>query len=315
MVKTVALIGAGNIGLRHFQSFIDQNDSIELEVDVFDLDPSREKEIVSLGENPLVKTRFYTSLENGRGEYNALIVATTSGARRVVSENFLKNRKVNFLILEKVLFTHLNDFEAFNKVLEKSETKAFVNCNLRLTEFYKSLKNRLEDQVIKKIYVSGNSWGLGCNAIHFLDVASFLNGDAAISFKDCKIEKVLEAKREGYKEFIGKMVANCGDAELELTCGEGDFQLEIMIESESQNYHFKDTPDGYVIESSDPKFGKSFTQKLPYQSQMTFGVLSDLFLNGSCGLSKYDLSAIMHQGMLKSFINGLGGDKELCKVT
>jgi hypothetical protein len=308
MVRSVAIVGAGNIGIRHLQSLATQGTNSDSRFDIFDISPERENDIREVA-SPLSQRHtlnFYTDLTQGLEEYDVTIIATTSSIRLKVTNSFLENHKTKNLILEKVVFPIESDFSAFEESHPDLLGNVYVNCNLRSTEFYRNFKKDiLSQENIESFKISGNSWGLGCNAIHFLDLLSFLNNDHKTLITNTTINGVIEAKRSGYDEVLGKIVGTCGSTQFTMNCSEGDFSLLIEINTDKNTYKFNDTGSGYQIETSNESFSCENT-RLPYQSEMTNSVVEDLVNSNSCNLPKYETSRDLHLEMLKSFSNQEG---------
>ena len=68
--------------------------------------------------------------------------------------------------------------------------------------------------------VEGSKWGMGCNSIHYMDLFSYLSGCNDFKFAEVHLEdKVPDAKREGFKEFMGRLKGeNSRGDSLELIC-------------------------------------------------------------------------------------------------
>lgn len=129
--KNVAIIGAGNLGSRHLQALALTD--IPLAVQVVDpseksLDVAKER-WQEMPINPLVeRVTFHKELDELNGNFDVVIVATSSKPRRAVVEKLLAKNKVRYMILEKVLFPRLSDYEDVGRLLERHNVKAWVNC-------------------------------------------------------------------------------------------------------------------------------------------------------------------------------------------
>src|SRR5947209_4742456 len=135
-MTTVALIGAGQIGSRHLQALA------RLEADITVIDPSsasldRARELAGKSD-----IRYATQLDQLGPAIDVAIVACSARERRSVVESLLAGRKVGALVLEKVLFQKIEDYEAVGALLKERGVRAWVNCPRRLWPFYQALRER-----------------------------------------------------------------------------------------------------------------------------------------------------------------------------
>ena len=111
--SNVIIIGAGNLGSRHLQALALINKLINIDV----IDPSEQAlkvakerfEQISVNKD-LNNIRFLSNMNNLREFIDVAIIATSSNIRKEVVEQLLKNRKIKYLILEKVVFQSYDDF-------------------------------------------------------------------------------------------------------------------------------------------------------------------------------------------------------------
>ena len=56
--------------------------------------------------------------------------------------------------------------------------------------------------------------------------------------------------------------------------------------------------------------------EVPYQSELTNGVMSEILRTGNCPLVRYEQSAVMHIPMIKAFLRKLGrSETDVCNIT
>lgn len=205
----VAIIGAGQLGSRHLQAMTLTDTLLSLEI----VDPVQEslsmaeKRYKEMPANSLIKDiTFHKNIDDLYEMLDVVIIATTSKSRRLVIEQLLARKKVKYLILEKVLFPALNDYDEIQKLLLKHKVKAWVNCGRRMMSFYRNLKTIFQSENNLVMTVFGANWGLGCNSIHFLDLYAFLSNQNQF---ETDIETLddhwIDSKRSGYIEFTGSL--------------------------------------------------------------------------------------------------------------
>ncbi len=211
-MKKIAIIGGGNIGSRHLQGVAALDEAVEIFVvepskDAIGIAKNRFAEITTSGNHRLT---FYNNIKDLPAKLDIGIVATSSAVRREVIENLLEHSEVEFLILEKFMFTRNSDFTAVARLLEEKGVKAYVDCGRRAMDTYKELKEALKDASYIDMTVTGGEWGLACNGIHMLDLYAFLTEGGEFEFDNNLLDKrIYESKRHGYIEFGGQMTLKC----------------------------------------------------------------------------------------------------------
>ena len=101
----------------------------------------------------------------------------------------------------------MEDFDTVVKLFSKNNTKSWVNCNRRTFKIYQKIKEYISgEQIFMK--VMGNSWGMACNSIHFIDLFLYLTSQDTLSFRnDDLVKKIIHSKRENFFEIKGKLYA------------------------------------------------------------------------------------------------------------
>ena len=159
MKYQVAIIGAGQLGSRHLQGVL--SSKLSLVVHVMDITPSslemsktRASEVKHSNE-----LYFHTNIKGLPDNLDLVIVATNANVRATVTKSLLGSKKVKNLVLEKVLFQKIEDYDSILKLTESKGTKTWVNHPRRYQTLYKELKPKLTqiDQIDFNVY--GQNWG------------------------------------------------------------------------------------------------------------------------------------------------------------
>ena len=205
----VVIVGAGQLGSRHLQALALTKLPLTVEV----MDVSAESLTVAearwheMPTNPLVSgVKFVRSIDELTPEIDVAIVATGSMGRLAVTKQLLETKRVKYMILEKFLFPRLSDFDEAQRLIDAAGVKVFVNCGRRRRKFYNRMRELFRGEKKFFMSVSGANWGLGCNAIHMLDLYSFLS-DQKIFSSDIEYLDAdhIDSKRKGYIEFTGSL--------------------------------------------------------------------------------------------------------------
>ncbi len=298
----VAIIGAGQLGSRHLQGL--KGSASPLSITVVDNNESslkvakeRYDSIAGIGDKNVV---FTTELSQLPSELDLVVVATSSKPRAVIVKALLEHSVVKNLILEKVLFTKLLEYDEILSLLYEKNVKCWVNCPRRMFGSYQTILANLSRSEHIKMEYKGCDWGLCCNAMHFIDVFMYLTGEDSYEIDSSLIEpEIIESKRNGYIEMNGTLSITTPHGHSLILSSSHNISNSACVNIKNGNHnivldeiHGDLTIDGKVVKVN-----------TPYQSQMT-GLLADmLFSTGFCPLTRYDVSAGYHRIFIKELLS------------
>ncbi|HUQ26118.1 MAG TPA: hypothetical protein VM140_10625, partial [Burkholderiales bacterium] len=184
-------------------------------------------------------------------------------------QELIRTRRVDAVILEKVVFQSLPEFDAAMAL----GVPAWVNCFRRAVPPYAGSRGR-------SLTVDGGQWGLGCNAVHYLDLCAFLAGTDEFVIDDASLDpEILQSKRRGFFEFTGRIRGSCGNVGFELVARAGsDEPATVRI-------------DGAVVDES----------ALPLQSNLTHLLVDEILATGRSPLPTLEQSRAAHAPLLELF--------------
>jgi predicted dehydrogenase len=318
-VLNIALIGAGQLGSRHLQALaLLERSAVVTVVDPGEASLATARERFGQIAQDKVEARFTQKFSDLPSSIDGAVVATGANVRRAAIEALLAQSKVKVALLEKVLFQRAADYAAVGESLKKSGTRAWVNCAQRLWPFFAELRARTLGKSNVHIGVSGAQWGLGCNAIHNLDLLSFMTGT-----KQCRLESALDAgsiqsKRPGFIEFTGTLYAHGerGNRVVQTSYREGD--APFVFEVQAEGFHaLWNVMEGTmrIAEASGGWKWRERPMAPLYQSKLTQVVLAEMLDRGVSVLPDYAESATLHLSMIDVFLRHVGGGAELCAIT
>ena len=301
----VAVIGAGELGSRHLQALA----LLERPIKFFVVDPSNEslriakerfQQVCSIEQRERVN--FLVNVEDLKENIDIAIVATNANDRREVLEKLLNKITIRQLILEKVVFQSVEDFEAINHLLQQKQIPAWVNCPNRLFPFYQNLKKKINLDSPISFQVSGGNWGLGCNSIHYLDLFAFLTGTSDIHLFGGGLHSgTIDSKREGYKEFTGTLLGTTekGDQLTFCSLPENEAPLLIQIMTSQERYILSESDQKALSSTKDGQWKWEVEEfNILYQSQLTHLVVEEIFEKGNCSLTSLEESYVLHKTLL-----------------
>lgn len=315
-MKNIAIIGAGQLGSRHLQGLVKYLEKLNIYV----LDPSLESlKIAQTRESEINHSHeisYSQQWEVLPEHLDIVIIATSANVRENLINQLILKHKVNFLILEKVLFQELEAYEKINKLLLKHNVTTYVNHPRRMFDSYKMLKDILISGKQNIFSVVGGNWGLGCNALHFLDLFIYLSEEKLSEFSTSDIDhKLLESNRKGFVEFTGNITGKLSRGSLFSISSLDDqpSSITVTISNDEQRFIIQEggTPKIYELSKKESFNLISHDFNVEYQSALTCKLVSELFKNGACSLPTYDEARDTHElfiiGMLEKFnaINGL----------
>lgn len=301
----IAVIGAGAIGGRHVQAMAGVTRPVDLDI-VDPLPEARQRAIALLAESGGLSNgtvRELSGIDELDTAPDLAIVATASRERPQVVQEIV-GRGARALILEKVLFTRLADYDAVDHLFAREGVKAWVNCPLRSYPQASRLA-ALVGSTPFSYRVEGEGWGLACNLVHHLDEFAGLSACADISLDTSALDcAIAPAKRGDYIEFFGtisgtdragnRFSAHCGSGPARgrtVSIESGDKQLTILPRHE------------LVIANG--VGSRTEPYPMPPQSKMTAIYAEAILAGGSPGLPDYAASSHLHRTMLEAFIGHL----------
>ncbi|MBN8696420.1 MAG: Gfo/Idh/MocA family oxidoreductase [Bacteroidetes bacterium] len=305
-MKNIVLIGAGQLGSRHLQALASCEHQLDIQVmdpsqDSLNIAESRFNEVASAFKGRIA---FLGSVDQLHKKIDVAIVATNSKVRRLVVEQLVKHAKVENFVLEKFLFPNLEDYDVVAKLLEQHQIKTWVNCPRRMMPFYKAIKSELTGPV--QFNVTGNSWGLGCNGIHMLDLFSYLTDRTDFELDHLLIDpEIMESKRVGYVEFTGTIRAVAGNNFASITSYSKEISpVSVLIQTPTARYSIQEGAETKIwISKLEHKWAwEEQTHKMLFQSQLTNKVVDALLSNGNCELTTFSESAQLHKLFLKNLL-------------
>lgn len=321
----VAIIGAGELGSRHLQGLV--KSSLLLSIEILDnnknsLEKAKKRAEEMHYNRNIISLKYITKIEQISCEIDLCIIATTANVRLEVLKNLISNIKVKNLILEKILFQKLSDFEAASDLLSKNKINTWVNCPRRLFPVYKDIKKLIRPNEKLTFTVIGGDWGLACNSIHFIDLLCFLNSNEEFEFQPSPFMEIVESKRKDYLELVGTLVgyqSNGSDIVLH-SRKDNSTGLKIQILSKSYFWEVDEIKGEAYISSNNYSLDKEYSNfSIPYQSELTHLVCEDILLNGRSSLPSWETSVVLHKHLLTKllevFRNKIDASLDYCPIT
>lgn len=315
-MKNVLLIGCGNIGFRHLQalgSAVEGGQALEITV----VEPNRAAHeriadhLATLG--AAASTTLLSDLPPGPGQYDLAIFATNSAARRAAFDAADRRFSLKSVVFEKVLFPTLGDLGAVAVALRENRIEGYVNCGRRTAPGYQSLRSELSARPVD-ITVDGANYGLGSNAIHFLDLAEFLNSASIVELNTSGLRPgSVPSKRDGYIEVFGTIEARLSNgATIRITCDQiGGPNVTLHLSADPDEFDIDETGRRLIHNGAEHDFAMRHVSELS-------GTYVELLNTGRCELTPYADSARQHSFFLSGLLRHFGRPAEpdeVCPVS
>jgi predicted dehydrogenase len=324
-MKVNLIIGAGQLGSRHLQALLRLN----LEQQIYVLDPSVSSlKIAKARASEIVNSHtinFITDWEDLPAVFDLAIVATGANVRSKIIKQLLTFYVVKYLVLEKVLFQDIASYEEIRLLLLEKQTPTWVNHPRRMFSHYQAIKNTLAETDEPVFFnVVGGNWGLACNAIHFIDLFTFLSGSTVTSLNFDWIDDIIhESKRPGNIEFTGTISGSFKNEDrFGITSFNGEISdITVHISTISNRWLIQEGSSQNVIHLSKENAFKAVmnTFETEFQSTLTTEIAQSIFETGNCKLPTYEEACLSHipflTSSLKKYVLLTGFVTDLCPIT
>lgn len=321
MSKNVIISGAGNIGSRHLQGLA----TLSQDVHIYVIDPIQAS--LDLSKERWLETKaphqvsFNKEMPTHLSHADCVILSCSADARADLARDFLSRMDVKSMIFEKVLFQKPEDYESIKSLLDKSGTKAWVNCVRRIWPIYKEFHNKVNSQATIHLDVLGSNWGMGCNSIHMIDCLGYMVNSSDYKITKSSLDpKIIKSKRAGFYEFTGEFSGEFfgGSTFRIASFAEPDIPYCLTLISQDLSIRVHEDSDYFEERIGN---GEWVRRKflLPFQSQLSGGIIHDILETGDCGLTPFSDSVDLHLPfieMLLAHYNQVTGKRShICPIT
>ena len=308
----IALIGCGQMGSRHLQALARLERSLRIQV----VEPSpaaREtgkmrlaEAISALEKKPEIEVQWPDQLSGLDGSPDLTIIATAAPERAQILDFLLKAGHKRFLI-EKMVCQSARDYRRLLEAFSANKAKGWLNLTRRYFPFYRRLFGLLPAETPLVYHVMAGNLGLGCNAIHFLDLFAGFSGETKeIRLKGDHLSPRILQNRRGTDlvEFSGTILAETpkGDlasitfspvheAGVSATLTTKD--LRVFIDEERHKAWIASAATDWIWEESP-------FQEL-YTSRLTTDIARSILEQDSCDLPTLEAAYPLHRELFRIF--------------
>jgi len=321
-LKSIAVIGAGNIGSRHLQAL--KMVSIPLDITVIDPNPdslriAKERyDSIPTGQN-IHEINYLKNYEKIKEKIDIAIIATHSNIRKMIIKQLLESSHIESFILEKILFHKEKDYSIVRDLLKDHKCQAWVNCTRRVIPFYKDKVKNLFNKKKIIFVVSGSQWNLISNIIHFIDYLAYIIDDNNFLSEFNHLDlKLVNSRIPNFLELNGTIKLNFSEGSIGIiNCyPKGNQPIIIDIISDEVRCIINEQEGKTWVNDSNTKIGwKKYESKILYTSQLTTFIVEDILMNNRCLLASYEESMKLHLQIFEPLLKFLNKNFEQQFIT
>jgi hypothetical protein len=308
----ILTVGFGNMGCRHTQSMVTSFP----EASFWILEPNEEIFETNCGRIGAALRQLHriTSLSELTDNIDFAVVATSAFPRFEIVKSLLKTG-VKKLLVEKVVFQSEMQFQEIEVLAQQQGAKIYCNFVNRYFPNYQSIKSRLTDSPVK-MAVLGGDFGLGCNALHYIDLFEYLTGNSSI-LTASRMEENQKGNRRGdiYRELLGQLMweTEKGDRLVVLADEQRQGGNEIIVEQDGKTDLLNEETLKHYHYCAGQINSSEF--RLLYTSSLTGLILKDI-LADKCILPTIEETQNCHVQFFHA-INPVFGlvENDLCPIT
>lgn len=305
------------MGCRHVQAFLGEKTKYELTV----LEPSQENiktNSVRIGSDESDFT-WITSLDDLNFVPDLVIVATSSKPRFNIVKQLL-DKGVKTFLLEKIVFQSKAQFTEILDLMKLHQANAWCNFVNRYFKAYQLIKNEILNGTSGvEMSVYGGAFGLGCNAIHYIDVFQFLSSNNEITLLSDDLKLLDKENRRGaeYKEFTGTLKFKNSNGNVLTIIADEEFKGGSVINIKTSSNHYllsEETQQCFNLTSNN----NTYEFKIIPTSRLS-NVIAEDILNNACVLTRLSETKLPHFLLFDAFNSFLKLDtsnlETLCPIT
>lgn len=297
--KTILIAGCGNLGSRYLQGLSCL--STPLEIFLFDINKSAITNAINFFDiNKNHKINICENISAIPSKLNLVINATTAFNRCEIIKLISNLSDVDYWILEKVLEQNTKNLRLIQIYLRSSKG-VWVNTPRRAMPWYSEIKSKIPFNLPLHFTYTGGSWGLACNALHFIDLLSWFTSERVVSLNNSLLEKNwVQAKRNGFYEIFGTLIVNFSKGSiLELKSMNTDLRESLIEIQDSKGILTINEKAGFAKHTN----GTVINGNILFQSEITSTLVNEILFKGSCKLPDLYTAIEMHEKFLECMLS------------
>lgn len=321
-MKRITLVGCGEIGSRHLQGLVKLQDPTLIDI-VEPNEESKKRATSRLNELSIQNVHtlsWYSSVNDLKNVPDLVIVATTAAGRVEILTKLLEIGCKMFLI-EKMVCQSAREYEMLLNAFKSYGAKGWVNTPRRYYPVYQKIKKSIQNSELIHLSITAGNMGLGTNAIHLLDLFSWLLEDFELKLDGEFLYNELFLNKRGNDlvEFAGTVVAySKNQSFLSITFLPYDnIPFIIDISTSKMQFVINETSEKIFVSNDENNLNLKFETQ--FQSNLTTQIVDDIFNHDRCLLPTLQESFFAHNELFRIFnthIKKISNEqKTLCPIT
>jgi len=324
MTKKIVLLGCGNVGSRHLQALA----NLPFDIEVCIVEPNKKaQELAKTRLNEVLKSNsekkfvwFESTAELTQGSELGIVATTSVGKVEIIYQ--LLDLGIKKFLVEKVVCQSTEQYDKLLSMMKTNDARGWVNTNLRYFEGWQKIKEFFQgSDIIHLSIIASQASSLSTNAIHYVDLFSFLIGDYFVKLNgDLLLNKLFPNKRGNqFKEFGGTIVGSTKNGSTLTMTFLPNSDIPNIINVVGKDKHI------FVDEFNDRGFDLTKNRPLDFQYQfehvstLTTKIVTDILNNNDCRLTSLEDSYPLHRELFQIFNAHIkkvsNEDVKLCPIT
>lgn len=299
----VLIVGCGIIGSRHLQSILESKTPLIIDI----VEPNKKAKLNAesiLDSQKIIKfnhkINWYVDLSEVKNSSDFTIIATLASDRVNLIIKLLKMGNSKFLI-EKMVCQSKKDYDLLITKIKLYGAKAWVNCPRRYFSSYKKIKQIFKNSENLHVNVHSGNIGFGSNAIHFLDLFTWLIDDNKIILDGKFLTNQIFSNKRGKDlvEFQGTILANNHSHYISLNFSPYD-EMPQTIDITGNNIRIQINE---TLETISIIHGRTnnLDFKTEFQSTLTLKIMNDILKKDTSVLPSVQDSYFIHCELFRIF--------------
>jgi len=327
MSKSITIIGCGQLGSRHLQAIGKLDGPLRIQV----VEPNENNQQIGhqrlsevLSDKHSVEVEWFHDLDSLVGEPDLTIVATNSVGRSELLTRLAEMGHRRFLV-EKVVCQSSEEYEKVLDAFSARQVKAWVDCGRRYFPFYEQIFRLMENEKIIFFHATGGNHGLGCNAIHFLDLYwRMVRLSKDIRLNGDYLTPSLLANRRGSDlvEFAGTIVASTPEGSFASVSFHPGNDSPVLVNITSENYRVAvdESKNKALLARKEKDWQwEEHEFQILYSSNLTTKIALSIIEQNTCSLPTIQESFVLHKELFRIFNQHVkhvtGNSISLCPIT
>ena len=300
----VLIAGAGQLGSRYLQGLAKCTQTLNIyvyDISQESLERAKSRWNEVLTKNTQHRVHLLKDINLIPNTADLAIISTNSLIRTELVKSLNNKCKIKYWILEKVLAQSDEQIIDLQSTL-KSAKGVWVNTPYRAMEWYNKIKKQMNlgGHFVAEVR-GGKTFGLACNAIHYLDLLCWFSGESLVSSRIEGLENTwFKSKRLGFWDLFGTMSLKFSNGSFAQIHGETfePSKTTISITTENTKWIIYES-DGKAVRND----GLILIGRDEYQSEIIAPIVDSILQTGACLLTPISESAAMHKVMISSLMD------------